>query len=61
MNEIPPYYVRKSRTIMLWELTDGRTGTVVEVEGKERTYHHLLVERDKLNAAWRKEQSLNQT
>lgn len=32
MTDLPPFYVRKSRTVGLWELTDARTDDVIETE-----------------------------
>jgi len=52
VTDLPPFYVRKSRTVGLWELTDARTDDVIETEHDSVTYRTLLAKRDKLNAEW---------
>ena len=56
-DELPPFFVRKNPTLNLYELVDWRTRTCVQLETAELHYHHLMKQKDKLNADWAKEQT----
>ena len=51
---LPRFLVRKSTATCKWELVDSRTGDVIDVETRKRTYSNLCDERDRRNAEERK-------
>jgi hypothetical protein len=56
-DELPPFFVRKNPTLQRWELWNWSTRTVVLTETESIHYHHLLIQKDKMNEAWAKEQA----